>query len=143
VVESGEQAAGRQVALDAAEQRAVAGRGCEARDVEPLLAAVGQADGAGLGVEEAHEEARLLHLDLAAEALHLHDVLALFRQVAHGAVEEGAQLRVREGLAFVGPVPVVVQHQTEGRQRRRPGRHAIGSGTAVPAGATRSTATRS
>ena len=43
----------------------------------------------------AHEERRLLDLDLAAEAAELHDEHALGWQVAHAAIEGGAQARVR------------------------------------------------
>src|SRR5215470_14833699 len=82
VQEAREQARGRhELALHGAEQRPVARREAQRRGVERLTARVGEAELARRGVEVAHEEGRLLDLDLAAEAAELHDEALLLGQV--------------------------------------------------------------
>ncbi|MEB2346856.1 MAG: SUMF1/EgtB/PvdO family nonheme iron enzyme [Deltaproteobacteria bacterium] len=142
-LEAGRQAARDERALHGAQERAgIEGRRAQARGLERLLAAVGERGGPARQIDRAHEEARLLDLDLAAEVRHLHDVLALRGQEAHRALEERAQARVPDRKPLVGEAAVAVQDQAEGAQRRRAGRSrsvhpGSGSGSSEPSRRTR------
>ena len=69
--EAREQAAGASSRFTRQSSAPSIGESAERRGVERLLAAVRERERAGRRVERAHEEGRLLHLDLAAEAAEL------------------------------------------------------------------------
>ena len=128
----------RKTPLDAAQPGTAAWREAKRGHIEEFLAAIRESDGAGSGIDAAHEEGGLLDLDLAAKAADLDDVLPLLGQIAHRAIEALPEPAVADRLSVVRPGPVVMQSEPEGSEGRRalhPG--GSGSGSRVPSGCTR------
>ncbi|MCH7709321.1 MAG: hypothetical protein IH884_12595 [Myxococcales bacterium] len=120
MVEAGQHARPGKVAFHPAQQCAIQTGRLQAGRIEVLPALIAEPDSPGSRLELAHEERRLLDLDLTPKLTQLDDEAVLVREEAHALVEGGAQLRVQEPNPFVAPMAVVVQHQPEGSQGRRP-----------------------
>jgi len=119
VGEAGGKPAGHQRALHGAQEGAVQLGEAQAFEIESVTRSVGERHLSPVEIDVADEEARLLHLDLAAKAPYLHHVLPLLGEVADGDIELLANPPIRDRLPLVGPAAVVVEDESEGLERRR------------------------